>query len=69
MLGEKLIKIQIKNHVRIIVLKYVKNDKDVDEMCECISQLAIEFINYIGMKQFLRLLWYAKKSGIFKVND
>lgn len=66
MLGEKLIKRQIKTKLKQVLVTYIKNEKDLDEACEGIAQAAIEIIEIIGIKQFLKLLWYARKMNILK---
>lgn len=67
MLGEKLIKRQIKIKLKQVLVTYIKDGKDLDEACEGIALVALEIIEIIGTKQFLKLLWYARKMNILKM--
>lgn len=69
MLGEKLIKRQIKIHIEKVLLKYIKNTQELNNACDDISQIAIEIINIIGIKQCIKLLWYAKRINLLKFKN
>jgi len=66
MLGSRLIKQQIKNKVRGVLLKYIATEKELEDACEGIATVGIELIEIIGIKQTLKLLWYAKQVNLLR---
>lgn len=66
MLGSRFIKKQVKDKVRGVLSKYILNDDELEKACEGIAIIAIEIIEIIGIKQTMRLLWYAKKVNLLK---
>ena len=66
MLGSRFIKQQIKNKVRGVLSKYIATEKELEDACEGIATVGVELIDIIGIRQTLRLLWYAKRINLLR---
>jgi hypothetical protein len=66
MLGARLIKQLIKNKVRDVLSKYIATEKELEAACEGIATIGLEIIEIIGIKQVLKLLWYAKRVNLLR---
>ena len=64
MIGERIIKKLIRDNIIDIIGKYVKDTKTRDECIEGVTEIAMELVKIIGVRQIIWYLWYAKKHRI-----
>ncbi len=64
MIGERIIKKLIRDRIIGIVDKHVKDPKTRDECIEGITEVAMEMVKIIGVRQIIWYLWYAKRRSV-----
>lgn len=66
MIGERIIKKMIRDRIIDIVTKYVDDPKTQEECIEGITEVAMDMVKIIGIRQIIWYLWYAKKQQTIK---
>lgn len=69
MLGERIIKLIVKNKVHPILSPYIKNQKDLDEAINGIADTIVLLIEIIGWKQTIQWLNFARKINLLKAKN
>jgi len=66
MIGEYFIKMMLRNQITPVVEKYVKDPKMQKECIEGLVDTAMQFINLMGYREFIRIISYIKKKWIIQ---
>lgn len=62
MFGERFIRNIVRRQVREVLSGIIEKEDQLTDATDYITDLAMEVVKMIGIREFIRIIWFAKKK-------